>query len=159
MEAHGSIWLQPHLSLPTAHPLPGLSDLVWVKLTYPSGFQAVIHLCWSNPDKQRRLSIVGSHGTLVFDELATAPLTLLQGRLEQSQPHQPFSPIDQHTYVLDLEPAEPLQKVCSHFLTCIQQNSPSWISPGWLGAELVQILCALTRSLQQGGKPIPVPNP
>ncbi|WP_416667035.1 Gfo/Idh/MocA family protein [Egbenema bharatensis] len=139
----------PDSRLPTPH-----SDLVWLTLTYPNGFQAVIHLCWSNPDKQRRLSVVGSQGTLVFDELAAAPLSLIQGRLDrQTHPDssQPlFVPVDQQTEALLFEPLEPLQQVCSHFLTCIQQNQPSSISSGWLGAELVQILAALTRSLQTG---------
>jgi predicted dehydrogenase len=160
VQAQGTTWLQNFP--PTPHscagdlqltPIPP-ADLVWLTLTYPSGFQAVIHLCWSNPDKQRRLSIVGSQGTLVFDELATAPLTLTQGRLDRQtipdspQPH--FVPVDQQTEALLFEPLEPLQQVCSHFLTCVQQNQPSSISSGWLGAELVQILAALTRSLQTG---------
>lgn len=161
VQAQGTIWLQPHSLLPTPYsPLSpphsplGLSDLVWVKLTYPSGFQAFIHLCWSNADKQRRLSVVGSQATLIFDELAAAPLTLLQGRLEHTD--NQFIPVDQQQHILEFEPIEPLHSVCTHFLTCAQQNIPSWISPGWLGAELVQVLSALTRSLHQGGEPVEV---
>lgn len=152
VQAQGSVWLQSHT--PSS---PGLSDLVWLKLIYPSGFQAFIHLCWSNPDKQRRLSIVGNRGTLVFDELAAAPLTLLQGRLEQTDRH--FTPVDQQVQIIDLEPTEPLQQVCCHFLECVRQNTPSPISPGWLGAELVQILTALTRSLHSGGEVVGVNPP
>lgn len=154
VQAQGTTWLQPHASYPTPHTPPGLPDLVWLKLTYPSGFQAFIHLCWSNADKQRRLGVVGSQGTLIFDELAAAPLKLVQGQLEQIE-HQ-FIPVGQHQQVLEFEPTEPLQSVCTHFLTCVQQNIPSWISPGELGADLVQVLSAATRSLHQGGKPVDV---
>ncbi|NJO40820.1 MAG: Gfo/Idh/MocA family oxidoreductase [Cyanobacteria bacterium CRU_2_1] len=153
VQAQGAAWLQSE----SENPYPfdrGLSDLVWVKLVYPSGFQAFIHLCWSNPDKQRRLSIAGSQGTLIFDEMASAPLTLLQGRLEQTDRY--FSPAEQHQQILNFEAIEPLQQVCSHFLTCVQQNTSSWISPGRLGAELVQILTALTLSLRQGGRTVDV---
>lgn len=153
VQAQGTVWLQPH-ALHSIPPMPGLSDLVWLKLIYPSGFHAFIHLCWSNADKQRRLSVVGSQGTLVFDELATAPLTLLPGRLEQSN-HQ-FVPVEQPPQVLKFEPVEPLKSVCEHFLNCVQLNIPSEISPGWLGAELVQVLSALTRSLHRGGKIVSV---
>lgn len=152
VQAQGTVWLQPQ-----AEPQfpKGLSDLVWVRLTYPSGFQAVIHLCWSNPDKQRRLCLVGDRGTLVFDELLpAAPLTFHQGRLEQVE-HQ-FFPTNQQQQVLELAQTEPLQEVCRHFLDCVQQNKPSDISSGWLGAELVQILSALTRSLNQGGQSVEV---
>jgi predicted dehydrogenase len=130
-----------------------LSDLVWVTLTYPSGFQAFIHLCWLNQDKQRRLAVVGSQGTLIFDELlAAAPLTIQHGTFEVSG--NKFTPINQSREVLSLEPAEPLKRVCDHFLTCVSQNKPSSISSGWIGAQLVQILTALTESLNQGGIPI-----
>lgn len=152
VQAQGTVWLQPK-----AEPQfpKGLSDLVWVRLTYPSGFQAVIHLCWSNPDKQRRLCLVGDRGTLIFDELLpAAPLTFHQGRLEQVE--QQFFPTNQQQQVLELAQTEPLQEVCRHFLDCVQQNKPSDISSGWLGAELVQVLSALTRSLNQGGQSVEV---
>ncbi|HEY9629205.1 MAG TPA: Gfo/Idh/MocA family oxidoreductase [Coleofasciculaceae cyanobacterium] len=150
VQAQGKVWLQTRADALLAN---RLSDLVWVKLLYPSGFQASIHLCWSNPDKQRRLCVVGSEGTLVFDELIPqAPLTLLQGRLAQSQQH--FSPIDQQRHVFSLDQAEPLRQLCDHFLKCVQFNQPSTISSGWLGAELVQILSALTHSLDQDGQPV-----
>ncbi|MBD3880854.1 Gfo/Idh/MocA family oxidoreductase [Phormidium tenue FACHB-886] len=155
VQAQGKVWLQANGSdsSTTGDRLPqSLSDLVWVKLLYPCGFQASLHLCWSNPDKQRRLCAVGDRGTLVFDELSDAPLTLLQGRLELQQQH--YTPIEQVRRVLDLAPIEPLQAVCTHFLNCVQTHSPSTISSGWLGAELVQILAALTRSLNQGGQPV-----
>lgn len=145
VQASGATWLQS---------ASGLADLVWAKLTYANGFQASIHLCWANPDKQRRLSVVGSQGTLVFDEMAATPLTLLQGQLNQQDGH--FVPCYQPQQALPLESIEPLHAVCTHFLDCVQFNRPSEISPGWLGADLVKILAALTRSLEQQGIPVSV---
>ncbi|HEY9596564.1 MAG TPA: Gfo/Idh/MocA family oxidoreductase [Cyanophyceae cyanobacterium] len=132
-----------------------LADLVQVTLTYPSGFQAFIHLCWLNPDKQRRLAVVGSQGTLIFDELAGTPLTLHHGYLEQEGEY--FTPAGQQCEVLDIELGEPLKRVCDRFLTSIQLNQPSLVSSGWIGAQLVQVLSCLEQSLQQGGTPITVP--
>ncbi|MCA1992283.1 MAG: Gfo/Idh/MocA family oxidoreductase [Coleofasciculus sp. S288] len=135
----------------------GLADLVQVTLTYPSGFQALIHLCWLNPDKQRRLGIVGTQGTLIFDELlAEAPLTLQLGYLEQNGDY--FTPTGQHREVVEIEPGEPLRLVCDRFLTRVRNSQPSPISSGWVGAKLVQILCCLSQSLQQGGRPVTVPQ-
>ncbi|MBF2002850.1 MAG: Gfo/Idh/MocA family oxidoreductase [Synechococcales cyanobacterium M58_A2018_015] len=153
VQAQGSVWLQQNHRDSDLFQ-QGLSDLVWVKLTYASGFQAVIHLCWANPDKQRRLCLVGSQGTLIFDELAAQPLTLWHGRLEPI--NQQFVPLDQCQRVLDLENLEPLQRVCTHFLDCARHNRPSDISPGSLGAELVKILTALSQSLNQGGQPVSI---
>ncbi|MEH1907288.1 Gfo/Idh/MocA family protein [Nostoc sp.] len=170
VQATGTVWLQGgeeqgemreqgeiitiySPSSPSSPSSPGLADLVWLTLTYPDGFQAYIHLCWLNPDKQRRLAIVGSLGSLIFDEMSlSSPLTLLHGEFEQ-QGNQ-FIPVNQRQVVLELEPGEPLQRVCSSFVVSILNNTFSEVSSGWVGTELVEILAALTVSLGQGGKPI-----
>ncbi|WP_293095787.1 Gfo/Idh/MocA family oxidoreductase [Moorena sp. SIOASIH] len=135
----------------------GLADLVQVTLTYPTGFQAFIHLCWLNPDKQRRLGIVGTQGTLIFDEMvAQAPLTIQHGYFEQNGEY--FIPAGQHREVLDLESFEPLYSVCDRFLNSVRLSQPSSISSGWVGAQLVNILSCLSQSLHQGGVPVTVPQ-
>jgi predicted dehydrogenase len=144
VQATGMTWLQP-----------GLADVVWAILTYPSGFQATIHLSWLNNDKQRRLVIAGSRGSLVFDEMSTiSPLMLLRGELEQQDGQ--FIPTNHSQQVLEIEKSEPLRTVCDRFLSSITTNTANVVSSGWVGADLVEVLSALTRSLQQGGVPIPV---
>ncbi|MEH1976940.1 MAG: Gfo/Idh/MocA family oxidoreductase [Nostoc sp.] len=151
VQATGTVWLQGAVGEDAD--IRGLADLVWLTLTYPDGFQAYIHLCWLNPDKQRRLGIVGSLGSLIFDEMSrSSPLTLLNGEFEQ-QGNQ-FIPVNQRQTVLELETGEPLGRVCSSFVVSILNNTPSEVSSGWVGTELVEILAALTASLGQGGKPV-----
>ncbi|TAE58296.1 MAG: gfo/Idh/MocA family oxidoreductase [Nostocales cyanobacterium] len=148
VEAKGTVWLQEK---------PKLSDLVWVTLTYPNHFQAYIHLCWLNTDKQRRLAVVGSQGSVIFDEMSvTSPLTLIHG--EFSRQGDLFIPINQSQEVLEIEKTEPLGKVCDQFVNCIINKTPSLISSGWVGRELVEILSALTKSLQENGQPIKISN-
>jgi len=131
----------------------GLADLVWVTLTYADGFQAYIHLCWLNTDKQRRLAVVGNRGTLIFDEISSlSPLTLLNG--EFAYQDNQFLPVNQSLEVVQIEKGEPLGRVCDRFITCILQNTAPIVSSGWVGTELVQILTALTVSLQQGGEAV-----
>ncbi|MTJ52906.1 Gfo/Idh/MocA family oxidoreductase [Anabaena sp. UHCC 0253] len=156
VQATGTVWLQEE-EKELIHPSPGLADLVWITLTYPDNFQAYIHLCWLNPDKQRRLGVVGSKGTLIFDEMSSSsPLTLICGEFEQQG--KLFIPINQKQEILELEKAEPLKKVCDRFVNSVINNTPSLISSGWVGRELVEILAALTASLNQGGKPIKMSN-
>lgn len=134
---------------PAPPPPRGLFDLMWVTLTYPNGFQAVIHLCWLNPDKQRRLCLVGSRGTLIFDEMrAEAPLTLQLGHLEGDRSG------DRDCEVLAIAPDEPLARVCSHFLACVARGERSPISSGWVGFELVKILAACSKSAKLQGRPV-----
>ncbi|MBD0335247.1 MAG: Gfo/Idh/MocA family oxidoreductase [Cyanobacteria bacterium Co-bin13] len=144
--AWGSAWLQPQ-----AQPLfsTGLVDVGWVRLVYPSQFEATLHVSWLNADKQRRLGVVGERGTLVFDELAQNSLTLYQGALQSET--APFSPTAITPMPLLVEGGEPLAQVCRHFLACIQGQQESEVSAGVTATSLVQILTALTQSLQNGG--------
>lgn len=143
VEAHGTVWL----------PNGGLSDLVMAKLIYPSGFQAFLHMCWLNTDKQRRLAVVGSEGTLIFDEMSSeAPLTLQQGHLEREGDRWKAAP-GQSREIIPLEKAEPLATACDRFLSLVRDNSGSSFSAE-AGVELVKILCGLSESLQEGGQTI-----
>ncbi|MDB9360404.1 Gfo/Idh/MocA family oxidoreductase [Nodularia spumigena CS-588/02] len=153
VQATGTVWLQGVENRELTHSPSGLADLVWVTLTYPDGFQVYIHLCWGNPDKQRRLAVVGSRGCLIFDEMSTtSPLTLLHGEFER-QGNQ-FLPVNQKREMLELKTGEPLQRVCDRFILSIIQNTTPNISSGWVGTELVQILSGLTASLNQNGQPV-----
>ncbi|MDB9316145.1 Gfo/Idh/MocA family protein [Nodularia spumigena] len=153
VQATGTVWLQGVENRELTHSPSGLADLVWVTLTYPDGFQVYIHLCWGNPDKQRRLAVVGSRGCLIFDEMSTtSPLTLLHGEFER-QGNQ-FLPVNQKPEMLELKTGEPLQRVCDRFILSIIQNTTPNISSGWVGTELVQILSGLTASLNQNGQPV-----
>jgi predicted dehydrogenase len=154
------------------NPEQGLADLVWVTLTYPDGFQAFIHLCWLNPDKQRRLTVVGSLGTLIFDEMSPeTPLILQRGSsnrggeednsFESAIPYGIASPrVPQPTTsiksreILSLEQVEPLRRVCDRFLNCVQTNTPCPTSSGSASVELIRILSALSKSLELGGQPL-----
>ncbi len=168
-QATGRVWLQggeeeqgargsgKNYNSPSSPPVQRLADLVWVTLTYPDGFQAYIHLCWLNTDKQRRLAVVGSRGSLIFDEmLPSSPLTLISGEFDRQE--NQFLPVNQKQEVLEIAKGEPLQQVCDRFITCILQNTPPVVSSGWVGTELVQILTALTLSLNQGGQPVDIKN-
>lgn len=166
LQAQGTVWLQPETKTQnSAEPASnaqfsqGLFDLVWVKLFYPSGFQAFVHLCWANADKQRRLSMVGDRGTLVFDELAAHPLILQQGHLAPSpQPASTWMPTPVDQQILEVESSEPLRHLCDHFVYCARHNCLSDIASGWMGVHLLHLLEGLTRSLHQEGAVVQI-NP
>ncbi len=164
-------------SLLTVNPAEGLADLVWVTLTYPDGFQAFIHLCWLNPDKQRRLTVVGSLGTLIFDEMSPeTPLIVQRGNPDWggeennsfesalakpaptgATPTKRIAPQPtsiRHREVLSLEQVEPLRRVCDRFLNCVQTNTPCLTSSGAASVELIRILSTLSKSLELGGQPL-----
>ena len=149
VQAQGQVWLQPDKGDRALFP-QGLADVVWINLTYPSGFQATVHLCWANPDKQRRLCIVGDRGTLVMDELQAEPLVVQRGQFQATDSH-PFQPADLTCKVVEVASAEPLKQVCKHFLKCLQIQSNSKYSSGQVGTNLVKILAAISNSLVSNG--------
>jgi predicted dehydrogenase len=158
VQANGSMWLQqPQPRSDRDLFVGGLNDLVWLTLTYPDGIKAYIHLCWLNPDKQRRLCLVGDRGTLIFDEMsAESPLTVQWGYLQQQQ--ERFIPDGIKCESIDFEQYEPLRQVCSTFVQNILSSNNSFAASGWLGAQLVQTLTCLSQSLQEGGETIQVPQ-
>ncbi|ASC69696.1 scyllo-inositol 2-dehydrogenase (NAD(+)) [Halomicronema hongdechloris C2206] len=150
--AQGRTWLPQFSSQDPAKPL---YDLVWCTLIYPSQFQVTLHLSWLNPDKQRRLCVVGERGTLVFDESNATPLVVNWGQLQATDAGN-WIPQGLHHQVLPLSPAEPLHNVCRHFLDQVELSTPSPISSGTLATKLVRVLAALSQSLAQGGQIIPL---
>ncbi len=149
VQAHGLGWQQPQVQQPPLFP-QGLADVVWCRLRYPSGFEAVIHLCWANPDKQRRLCVVGDQGTLVFDEMAEQPLTVQSGTFDRQDGR--FIPTGLAHTALVVPVAEPLAQMCDHFVQCTQQQQLSEISSGQVGTALVKVLEGLSASLHQDGQ-------
>ena len=128
------------------------ADMAWIMLTYPSGMHVTLNVCWANADKQRRVSLVGDHGALVFDECRPeALLTLHRGHIDHGETG--FNPQQDAIAVAS---TEPLRHVCDHFLNCVIEDRPSLQSSGWLGATLVQVLSAITDSLARGGSPCAV---
>ena len=163
VQAQGSSWLQPSVQMPVQMPVQisqspyGLADVVWCRLQYPGGFQATIHLCWANPDKQRRLCVVGDAGTLVFDEMNQAqPLVWQKGDFLAQDGW--FTPQNMETAVIEVPPVEPLRAVCDHFVDCIDSGSGdrSDISSGEIGTALVAVLVALSASMNAKGEWIAV---
>ena len=144
VQAYGSSWLQPDVKTPLSP--SGLADIVWCRLRYPSGFQATLHLCWANPDKQRRLCIASDQGTLIFDEMnRETPLVQQSGDFVEKDGW--FMPQNMKTEAIQTPTSEPLRNVCDHFIHCIQTQKPSTISSGQTGARLVAVLVALSKSL------------
>ncbi|MGD1850428.1 MAG: Gfo/Idh/MocA family protein [Cyanophyceae cyanobacterium] len=161
VSARGLTWLQPGESDQSAavsdYPVPanGLADQTWLTLRYGSGVEITIHLCWSNPDKQRRLVLVGDRGALVFDDLRPEqPLTFLgsewkPGDRNQGQPL--FLPQVDEPQAVVVEPVEPLKAVADCFVEAIATGKIDPRSSAETGIGLVKVLAAASRSLSQGG--------
>jgi predicted dehydrogenase len=52
-----------------SHILPGVEDVVYAKLGFGNSVTAHLHVSWLDPVKVRQVTIVGSDGMLVFDDV------------------------------------------------------------------------------------------
>lgn len=49
---------------------PGVDDVVFLNLTYPNKVIANIHVSWLDPQKVRKMTVVGSRKMVVYDDIA-----------------------------------------------------------------------------------------
>jgi predicted dehydrogenase len=48
---------------------PGIEDVVFLTMEFPSGAMAHVQMSWLDPHKERRLTVVGSKRMVVFDDM------------------------------------------------------------------------------------------
>ncbi|MBA3329612.1 MAG: Gfo/Idh/MocA family oxidoreductase [Actinobacteria bacterium] len=108
--AHGNAFLTP-----------GVEDVVFCYLRFPSGKIAHMHLSWLDPHKMRRMTVVGKEKMVVFDDMELEhKVTVYEKSTEQpterygewrTRTGDKFSP--------KVRNDEPLRLECSHFLALV----------------------------------------
>ena len=114
---------------------PGIEDVVFAFLRFPSGLAAHLHLSWLDPHKERRFTVVGSRRMATFDDMdLERKVTVYDKGFDQSASswgeyitrsgdiHSPAIPN-----------REPLRLECEHFVACLRAGRPPR-SDGALGA-------------------------
>jgi len=148
VSATGSVCLQARLE-----------DVAFINLTFPSGILANIFVSWADVQKARHMQLVGSHGTILFDDLeALEPLKAFErGVADTPDPAKPtgrrllFS--DGPSYTATVPPAEPLRVEVEHFLHCVRTGDVP-LSDGRSGMEILGVLEAIDRSIRSDGAPV-----
>ena len=133
----------------------GVADVTLTAMRFPGGVNAHVHVSWINPFKEQKLTVVGSHAMLVFDDtlpwkeklvLYRQPLVWSGGKVpEVSKSKGEFVEIPQE---------EPLRLECSHFLECCDQRKNP-ITDGREGLRVLQVLNAAQQSLDRSGEAAP----
>src|SRR5262249_40417716 len=52
-----------------AYVRPGIEDVAFLQMRFPSGRMAAVHVSWLDPHKERKLTIVGRRKMAVFDDM------------------------------------------------------------------------------------------
>ena len=129
---------------------PGIEDVVFCYLRFPSGLAAHLHLSWLDPHKERRFTVVGSKKMATFDDMEVErKLTVYDKGFDEDftsygdylarsgDVHSPRVPSD-----------EPLRIECAHFVECILEGRAPR-SDGESGLRVVRVLEQLQASLDE----------
>jgi predicted dehydrogenase len=110
-----------------------IEDDMYIHLQFQSGVEGHLHASWLWPERRRRLSVVGTHAMLVYDEDEHVVLLHRRHVLED------LSVEDGGTELVFTGDAEPLRAELEHFLDCVRTRSAP-ISDGESGLRVIRVL-------------------
>ena len=131
-------------------------DLAFINLHYPGDLLCNIHVSWADPNKVRRITVVGSNQRIVFDDLdASEPIRIFEKGVSpvrtEVDSFGEFKLLVRDGAIISpkVEASEPLKNLCQHFVQCVVQGEVP-LTHGRHGAEIVRILKAIGASIQSG---------
>jgi predicted dehydrogenase len=132
---------------------PGVEDVVFCYLRFPSGLAAHLHLSWLDPHKERRFTVVGAHKMATFDDMAIeGKITIYdKGFDEAPRGYGEWVTRSGDIYSPRLPTVEPLRLECQEFLDSIVEERPPR-SDGRSGLRVVRVLEQLQSSLKASGR-------
>jgi predicted dehydrogenase len=132
---------------------PGVEDVAFCYLRFPSGLAAHLHLSWLDPHKERRFTVVGSKRMATFDDMELErKVTVYDKGFDQD-----FSSYGEYIarsgdiWSPRVSNEEPLRIECRHFLERVRDGREPR-SGGESGLRVVRVLEALQRSLEASSR-------
>ena len=127
---------------------PGVEDVVFCYLRFPSGRIAHMHLSWLDPHKMRRITVVGTEKMVVFDdmELERKVTVYEKGPWQRAESYGEWQTRSGDITIPKIPTDEPLRLECEHFLTLVRGDGDRR-KVARDGAMVVRALERLTESL------------
>lgn len=124
---------------------PTIEDDVYVTLEFHDNIVAHLHCSWLWPEKRRRLTIIGTTGMLVYDELQQTVT------LHRKQISPELEIRDEGSEVVFVGDGQPLTVECQHFLDVLRTRSKP-LSDGESGLQVIRVLEEAQRLLDGQAK-------
>jgi predicted dehydrogenase len=142
--AHGESYLQP-----------GVEDVVFCYLRFPSGLAAHLHLSWLDPHKERRFTVVGARRMATFDDMAVEGKVAVYDKGFDEDAHSWGEYIARAGDIWSprVPNVEPLRVECEHFVECLRAGEIPR-SDGESGLRVVRVLEALQDSLARSARDV-----
>jgi len=147
VDAHGYAYLQP-----------GIEDVVFMNLAYPGGQAAGVHVSWLDPNKVRRMTVVGSRKMVVYDDVSSDAKIRLYDKGVDRKPgnglgsYATFGEFQLLVRAGDIlipkiNFSEPLRAECQAFVDAMRTGQPP-LADGRNGLAVVEVLEAADRAMQ-----------
>jgi predicted dehydrogenase len=121
---------------------PGVEDVVFCFLRFPSGKIAHMHLSWLDPHKMRKMTVVGREKMVVFDDMEPERKVTVYEKHAGAAGELHSGDIS----IPKISTAEPLRLECTYFLELIDgQHDRGKVARD--GARVVRALEMLTNSM------------
>jgi predicted dehydrogenase len=114
----------------------GIEDVVFLNMTYPNKIMANIHVSWLDPQKVRKMIIVGSKKMVVYDDVADNMIAIYDKGIDKravlgenmdfdSLQRPEFSYRSGDILLPQLKTTEPLRAEAEHYVDCIRNGRAS----------------------------------
>jgi predicted dehydrogenase len=136
--AHGNAFLTP-----------GVEDVVFCYLRFPSGKIAHMHLSWLDPHKMRRMTVVGREKMVVFDDMELERKVTIYEKApwKRAETYGEWQTRSGDISIPKIPTDEPLKLECQHFLALVAGDGDR-AKVARDGAMVVAALERLTESLR-----------
>jgi predicted dehydrogenase len=140
--------------------VPGIHDVAFMSLRFPSGLVANIELSWLAPSKLRRTAIVGSNKMVVYEDGSPEPVRVFDRGVVYRDP-ETFGEYQLSYRSGDIRSpqiaaTEPLVTELAEFVRLIATGETSGDLE--LARQVVLLAEAAERSLAAGGAPVAIPD-
>ena len=139
---------------------PGISDVAFINVGFPSGIIAHIEVSWLSPSKLRRTTIIGDRKMLVYDDTSSMEKIKIYDKGVNYKDPETFGEFQLSYRTGDIvsphiKNYEPLRVEMEHFLDCIQ-NGKNPMTDGASGLRVVRAMEMAEASLNKSGEVIHV---
>ena len=127
---------------------PGIEDVVFCYLRFPSGVVAHMHVSWLDPHKIRQLTVVGRDKMAVFDDMEPERKITVYDKGPVQRPATEWQVREGDIHIPKLTGEEPLRRECAHFLSLVAGEGDP-VAPARQGLAVVRALELLQESLDR----------
>jgi predicted dehydrogenase len=130
---------------------PGVEDVVFCYLRFPSGKVAHMHLSWLDPHKMRKMTVVGTEKMVVFDDMELERKVTVYDKApwQRAETYGEWQTRTGDIHIPKVATAEPLRLECEAFLELVGGGRDRR-RVAEEGAMVVRALDRLTESLRAG---------